>query len=91
MTRIDHTGHNHPMTSAGRTACRRATVNIEDRVAQLISDADAYYRGTDLGRNALIRVAMRMGWVLPGTPGYRYRVCAYAIAERGYTWSDIVS
>lgn len=31
MTRIDHTGHNHPNTTAARTACRKhAQAKVDD-------------------------------------------------------------
>lgn len=31
-TRIDHTGHNHPKTTAARTACRKAMKNAAPAV-----------------------------------------------------------
>lgn len=34
MTRIDHTGHDHPATPAGRAACRKLTGGL--RVADMI-------------------------------------------------------
>lgn len=44
-TRIDHTGHNHPATTAGRTACRKLTagVKVGDMVqAHITPDALAW-------------------------------------------------
>jgi hypothetical protein len=39
-TRIDHTGHNHPNTTAARTACRKA-INAGTAPSQMVT-ADSY-------------------------------------------------
>lgn len=43
MTRIDHTGHNHPNTTKARTACRKLNrpVGVGDMVIVHLNDANS--------------------------------------------------
>lgn len=51
MARIDHTGHNHPNTTAARTACRN---EIREAAARI----DAYYGNKPLGPDPRLAVVV---------------------------------
>lgn len=48
MTRIDHTGHGHPLTRAARKACRDSVIRVGTRVMVHLDDADRDFAGTVL-------------------------------------------
>lgn len=64
MTRIDHTGHEHPLTPAARKACRDSVIRVGTSVLVHLDDADGDFAGTVEaieGTRYYVRLASRLG------------------------------
>ena len=85
----NHTGHNHPMTSAGRAACRKAARELlekfdgvmyqylEAACHRFCRDQHDTYTRDDLGNS--IRTIHHAGRI----------DCAHALVQAGLTFADI--
>jgi hypothetical protein len=65
MTRIDHTGHGHPSTTAARTECRKATAELELKArafwAKLAESFGWGYKDADERARLVRGTAARLG------------------------------